>query len=74
MSRHKRKGVVIVPIKLWLIPGRDDDIMEFLRSIPSGQRASAIISAMRNGLLSQSEVIEQNDETSSILDSLGKVW
>lgn len=74
MSRLKREGVVIVPLKLWLIPGRDDDIMEFLESIPSGQRASAIISAMRNGLLNQIVVIEQNDETSSILDSLGKVW
>lgn len=74
MSRHKRDGVVIVPIKFWLIPGRDDDIMGFLNSIPSGQRASAIISAMRNGLLTQSTIIEQTDETSSILDSLGKVW
>lgn len=74
MSRHKREGVVVVQIKFWLIPGRDDDIMKFIDSIPLGQRASAIISAMRNGLLNQSTVIEQTDETSSILDSLGKVW
>lgn len=74
MSRQKREGVVVVPIKLWLIRGRDDDLVEFFESIPSGQRASAIISAMRHGLLSKKPSFEQNDEATSILDSLGKVW
>jgi hypothetical protein len=74
MARPKRMKVVIIQIKLWLIPGKDDDVIDYLRSRASGQRASAVVKAMRSGLFDQSFHPGDKDETNSILDSLGTTW
>lgn len=71
MARPRRTGVVIIPLKLWLIPGRDDDLIAFLKGIPPGQRAAAILRAMRGGLANQPQMPTEEEETNSILDSLG---
>jgi hypothetical protein len=74
MPRPKRKNVVVVQIKLWLIPGRDEDVIGYLQSIPSGQRASAVIKAMRGGLMNEPKILTEQEEANSILDALGDSW
>ena len=43
MARPRRPQVVVVPLKLWLVPGRDDDIIRFLETVPPRQRAAAVL-------------------------------
>ena len=74
MARPKRKNVVVIQIKFWLIPGRDDDVIGYLQSIPSGQRVSAVIRAMRNDLLNKPKMPTEQEEANSILDALGDSW
>jgi len=40
---------VIVPVKLRLYPGEDDDLLAFFDRIPHGYRADAVKSALRSG-------------------------
>ncbi|HPH98673.1 MAG TPA: hypothetical protein PKW33_22030 [Anaerolineaceae bacterium] len=74
MPRPRRPQVVIVPLKLWLLPGRDDDIIRFMQSIPDRQRAAAVMRAMRGGLSNQAQPASAQEETDSILDQLGELW
>ncbi len=74
MHRPRRPQVVIVPLKLWLLPGRDDDIIRFMQSIPDRQRAAAVMRAMRGGLSNQAQPASAQEETDSILDQLGELW
>ncbi len=74
MARPKRKNVCVIQIKFWLIPGRDDDVIGYLQSIPSGQRASAVLKAMRDGLMTEPKMPTEQEEANSILDLLGDSW
>lgn len=74
MARSKRTLVVIVPLKFWLIPGRDDDIIRFLETVAPRQRASAVLRAMRGGLSNQPQPISEQAETDALLDHLGELW
>ena len=74
MARPRRSDVVIVPLKLWLIPGRDDDLLQYLQSIPAGQRAAAVMRAMRGGLEEMPAVPGEQEELNDILDGLGELW
>ena len=74
MARPRRSDVVIVPLKLWLIPGRDDDLLQYLQSIPVGQRAAAVMRAMRGGLEEMPAVPGEQEELNDILDGLGELW
>ena len=74
MPRPRRTEVIVVPLKLWLIPGRDDDLITYFQRIPSGQRAAAVLRAMRGGLQNQPAVPTEQEEANSILDSLGELW
>lgn len=74
MARLKRKNVVVIQIKFWLIPGRDDDVIGYLQSIPSGQRVTAVIKAMRHGLMNEPIMPTEQEEANSILDALGDSW
>lgn len=74
MARPRRTNVVVVPLKLWLVAGRDDDILQFLSTIPPRQRAAAVLRAMRGGLTNQPKPPSEQEEAENILDSLGELW
>ena len=65
---------MVVPLKLWLLPGRDDDIIRFFAALPPGQRAAAVLRAMRGGLADQPQPPGEQDEAEAILESLGELW
>jgi hypothetical protein len=74
MSRARREHVVIFQVKLWLIPGRDDDVIGYLSTVPRKRRAAAVVKAMRGGLEGLPPVPTEQDELNSILDNLGGAW
>ena len=61
-------------IKLWLLPARDGDVIRFLESTPCGQRAAAVLRAMRGGLSNQPQLPKEAEEMENILDNLGDLW
>ena len=71
MPRTRRPNVVIIPLKLWLIPGKDDDLIGYLQSVPAGQRAAAVKQAMRGGLSNQPQQASEDEEINDLLDTLG---
>jgi hypothetical protein len=71
MPRTRRPNVVIIPLKLWLIPSTDDDLIGYLQSIPAGKRAAAVKQAMRGGLSSQTQQVSEDEEINDLLDTLG---
>jgi hypothetical protein len=56
------------------LPGRDDDILRFLETVPRGKRAAAVLRAMRGGLSNQPTPPSDQEEANAILDSLGELW
>ena len=74
MPRPRRQDKQVYFIKLWLLPGRDDDVIHFLENIPSGQRSAAVLRAMRGGLSSQPQPLSAAEEVDDILDTLGDLW
>lgn len=40
---------LVVPVKLRLYPGMDDDLIAWLDDVPAGARAVAVKSALRSG-------------------------
>ena len=74
MGRPRRSQVVIIPLKLWLVPGRDDDLITYLQNTLPGQRAAAVLRAMRGGLSNQPQPPTEQEEANAILDSLGEMW
>ena len=74
MARPRRLNVVVIPLKLWLLPGRDDDLIQYLENIPPGQRAAAVMRAMRGDLLNRGQDDGETDEVNDILDNLGETW
>jgi hypothetical protein len=74
MSRPRRQEKQVYFIKLWLLPGRDNDVIRFLEKIPSGQRAAAVLQAMRSGLSGQPQQPNEAEEMKNILDNLGELW
>ena len=54
MGRPRRDvEPVIHQVKFVLIPGEDDDLIEFFANLPSRGKASAVKTAMRNGGVTQ---------------------
>jgi len=74
MPRPRREKVVIVQVKQWLIPGRDDDVIGYLNSIPGKRRAGAVVKAMRGGLQGLPQLPTEEEEMDSILNGLGTAW
>ena len=74
MSRPRREIVVIIQVKLWLIPDRDDDVIAYLTHVPNKRRAAAVVKAMRGGLEFLPPIPTEQDEMNSILDNLGSSW
>jgi len=74
MARTRRQAVVVHVIKLWLVPGRDDDIIAFLAQAAPGSKAAAVLHAMRGGLTAAPPPTAERDEVAAILDGLGRLW
>lgn len=74
MARPRRPEVVVIPLKLWLLPGRDDDIIAYLQATAPRQRAAATVRAMRGGLQNQPNTPDETDEVDTILNDLGELW
>jgi hypothetical protein len=70
MSRP-RKDVrsIVIPLKLTLTPGIDDDLILDLASIPKRQRAARVIARMRSGVPVAQEQVE-DDDGAGFLDDL----
>lgn len=66
--------IVVVPLKLTLTPGRDDDILAFLAAVPPRQRAAAVLRVMRGGLAAQPPPPGAQEEADAILAQLGELW
>ncbi len=74
MPRPRRSEKQVYFVKLWLLPGRDDDIIRFLENTPPGQRAAAVLRAMRGGLSNQPQPPSEGEEVNNILDNLAELW
>jgi hypothetical protein len=74
MARARRQAVVVHVIKLWLVPGRDDDIIAFLTQAAPGSKANAVLRAMRGGLMAAPPPVTERPEVAAILDGLGQLW
>ena len=59
MSRPRRLEKQVYFIKLWLLPGRDGDVIRYLENAPAGQRVAAVLRAMRGGLANQPQPKEK---------------
>ena len=74
MSRPRRLEKQVYFIKLWLLPGRDGDVIRYLENAPAGQRVAAVLRAMRGGLANQPQPKREAEEMESLLDNLGELW
>ena len=74
MSRPRRLEKQVYFIKLWLLPSRDGDVIRYLENAPVGQRAAAVLRAMRGGLSNQPQPKKEAEELENILDNLGELW
>jgi hypothetical protein len=74
MPRPRRLEKQVYFIKLWLLPSRDGDVIRYLENAPTGQRAAAVLRAMRGGLANQPQPHGEAEELESILDHLGELW
>ena len=64
------RDVIRVQIKLSLHVGRDDDLIEFFESLPSGTRATAVMAAMRSGNIGAGEIYADGPAESEMDDAL----
>ena len=67
------KRPVYFPVKLALRRGEDDDLIDWLNSVPSRGRARAIVTALRAGGLENAAVdddLVSDDEAMNALDEL----
>lgn len=60
---------IVVPVKLTLVPGRDDDLITVLLSVARRQRAGMVISALR-GAAPTAQGVRESDDDTSFLDDL----
>ncbi len=59
-------------LTLTLRPGRDDDLIAFLESLPQGHRATAVMAAMRSGNLAalpDADRFTDTEVTETLFDS-----
>ena len=63
-------AAVVVPLKLRLYPGEDDDLIAFFEGLPAGLRAAGVKSALRSGQLDSGAVGPAEDELVDALDAL----
>jgi hypothetical protein len=55
-----KKGSLVVTVRITLVPGRDDDLIELVQHAPPRRLARAIREAMRSGIVS-TETVEEED-------------
>ncbi len=68
MGRPRRaSNIVVHQVKLWLVPGQDDDLIEFFAGLTEGGKAAAVKSAMRSGNIASYENSE-DDDMEALLD------
>lgn len=71
MGRPRREDRVIVhQVKLWLIPGEDDDLIAFMAALPAKSKAAAVKAAMRGGIVGSVLSDESDDVNVSAFDAL----
>ena len=71
MVVKRENGNYIVSVRITFQPGRDDELIELVSSVPKGAMAGAIREAMRNGI--SSKVVYETEWTDTPLEmgSLG---
>lgn len=75
MRGRPRRAVapVVVNIKLYLVPGEDDDLIAWLGGIQNGARARTVMAALRGGATLQTGEIESVEEEA--LEAFdGRMW
>lgn len=71
MGRPRREDSVIIhQVKLWLIPGEDDDLIDFMATLPERGKAAAVKAAMRGGIVGNALTDEAEDVNVSAFDAL----
>jgi hypothetical protein len=64
---------VVINIKLYLVPGEDDDLMGWFERIPDGLRARYVLAALRGaGLAFVGEDLPTDDEIADLLGD--RLW
>jgi len=59
----------------WLNPEFDADILDWLASIPKGQRMNALRTALRSGgMLKHTSPVEPEDDTQQVADEILGNW
>ena len=48
--KARKNGSLVLTVRLTLLPGRDDDLIALVESVPRGDLARQIRAAMRNGI------------------------
>lgn len=70
-----RRGSIKIVITLRLVPGEDDDLLDFFRSMPAGRKALAVKAGLRSGgIRPECNNVAQDDsqtrqEANSFLDT-----
>ncbi len=66
--RPRPNGSLVITVRLTLQPGRDDDLIDLVKSAPAGALAAIIREAMRNGVHSTEPLFEDVDDTEQPLE------
>jgi hypothetical protein len=82
MKTKKKRGrtpnairSVRISLTGWLNPEFDADILDWLESIPKGQRMNALRTALRSGgMLKHTSSVEPEDDTQQIADEILGNW
>jgi hypothetical protein len=66
-----RRDTVVIRIALSLHPGEDDDLIDFFASLPKGERARAVMTALRTGDIDQ-VLVEEGLDDDQLADALSE--
>lgn len=65
---------IVVNVKLYLIPGEDDDLIQWFTQIPPGMRARCVMAGLRGASL-DTVVLEGLPDDDEVADLLGeRLW
>lgn len=69
--KARPNGSLVLTVRLTLLPGRDDDLIALIQSVPRGDLARQIREAMRNGVTTWVSEAETESETPLDMGDLG---
>lgn len=65
--RRNAVASIVVPVKITLLPGMDDDLIELFNRLPPRLRATTIRAALRGQLATQAPETEADEDDAAFL-------